>query len=178
MTKTSPAPFKPSWFRKTFGYGLIGIGCFSILVLDRTDIVMNATHSLHEPAFLMVDTPILLTRGSVVASEMPEVLKETFGEFTFVKRIGGLPGDEITLDESGNPCIQEVCFPPFLKDGKPVGALIEAGFIPEGHYALFGTEPDSLDSRYQAIGFVPHEKLVGRGWALPMMPDWREAKSR
>ena len=120
MTKTSPAPFKPSWFRKTFSYGLIGIGCFSILVLDRTDIVMNATHSLHEPAFLMVDTPILLTRGSVVASEMPEVLKET--------------------------------------------ALIEAGFIPEGHYALFGTEPDSLDSRYYPT--LEHQWVHGTLYAM------------
>jgi len=164
---------RPSFLRKFFGFSLIGFGCFSILVLDRTDIVMNATHSLKEPAFLMVDTPILLSRGSVVSSEMPDVLKATYGDFRFVKRIGGMPGDEIVMNASGVPCILEACFPPFLKDGEPVGALIKPGVIPDGHYALFGTEPDSLDSRYAAIGFIAHDELVGRGWPLPMMPDWR-----
>lgn len=175
MKLTLSKPQRPSFLRRAFGYVLITFGCVSILVLDRTDVVMNSTNSLTEPAFLMVDTPILLTRGSVVASEMPEVLKAKFGDFRFVKRIRGMPGDEIFLNDKGEPCIEDDCFPPFLEDGQPVGEVIKPGVIPEDHYALFGTEADSLDSRYLAIGLISKDQLVGRGWPLPMMPDWRNA---
>lgn len=169
----TPAAFRPSLFRRLVGYGLIGFGCACILVLDRTDIVMNATHSLDEPAYLVVDTPIFLAEGALVAAEMPEVLADRFGEHLFVKRLGGLPGDLITLDEAGAPCVNGICYPIATKDGQPIGTPIRAGAIPEGHYALFGTAPESLDSRYMAIGLFSEEELRGRGWPLPFMPDWR-----
>ncbi len=166
---------KVSRARRAFGFGTIcfGVGC--IFVLDQFNIIMNASQSLDEPAFVVFEHPILLRRGAVVAAQMPEILQDRFGEYQFVKRIGGLPGDEITLDPDGSPCVNDQCYPLWIKDGEPVAARIAPGVIPDGHYAVFGTSPDSLDSRYSVIGLISEDRLIGRGWPLPVMADWREA---
>ncbi len=166
---------KVSRARRAFGFGTIcfGVGC--IFVLDQFNIIMNASQSLDEPAFVVFEHPILLRRGAVVAAQMPDVLQDRFGDYQFVKRIGGLPGDEITLDADGSPCVNDACYPLWIKDGQPVAARISPGVIPDGHYAVFGTSPDSLDSRYGVIGLISEDQLIGRGWPLPMIADWREA---
>lgn len=170
--------------RKLLGWLLLTFGCLCIFFLDRTDIVMNASNSLEEPAYLMLEHPVLLSRGTVISAAMPEVLKAKFGDLHYVKRIGGLPGDEITLDAAGTPCIGDHCYPPFLKDGQPIAPVMTAGVIPDDHYAVFGTSADSLDSRYAVIGLIHRDQLLGRGWAMPFMSDWRvseltdEAKGR
>ena len=174
ITARNPAKPKFSLARRAFGYGTLcfGIGC--IFVLDQFNIIMNASKSLDEPAFIVFEHPIWLRRGAVVAAQMPPVLQEKFGEYQYVKRIGGLPGDEITLDADGNPCVANQCYPLWTKDGDPVAPVIATGVIPEGHYALFGTSADSLDSRYGVIGLIAADQLIGRGWPLPMMADFRE----
>lgn len=161
--------------RKAFGYGtlMFGVGC--IFVLDQFDIVMNASRSLEEPAYFMFERPVFLTYGAVVSARMPEVLQSRFGDYQFVKRIGGMPGDAITLDADGNPCVNGHCYPAWSRNGVPISPPITPGIIPEGHYALFGTSEDSLDSRYAVIGLIPEHDLLGRGWPMSFMSDYRVA---
>lgn len=166
---------KISRARKAFGVCTLLFAVACIFVLDQCDIVMNASGSLEEPAFLMYERPVLLSYGVVVSAQMPDVLRSRFGEYQFVKRIGGMPGDEITLNADGSPCVKDQCYPLWIKDGKPIATGIAPGVIPKGHYAVFGTSPDSLDSRYSVIGLIAEDQLLGRGWPLPLMSDWREA---
>ncbi len=165
---------KISRARKVFGACTIFFGISCLFVLSQFDIVMNASRSLDEPAFVVFKHPILLRRGAVVVAEMPDALQDRLGEFAYVKRIGGVPGDEITLAADGNPCVNDICYPLWIKDDGPFAPGVTPGIIPPGHYALFGTAPDSLDSRYSIIGLIPEETLQGRGWPLPIMADWRE----
>lgn len=167
---------KIGWVRKTFGAVLFGFGCCCLLVLDQVDIVMNASESLDEPAFLLIEHPVFLGKHAVVAAKMPDVLQPKFGdENLYVKRIGGIPGDVITLDHLGNPCIADFeCFPLQIKNGKPISSAIPPGVIPADHFAVFGTSEDSLDSRYEAIGLIHKDDLVGRGVAVPWATDWRK----
>jgi hypothetical protein len=161
--------------RKLLSGGLLTFGCLTLFMLDQTDIVMNASHSLDEPAYLMLEHPILLGHGTVVSAQMPDVLQAKFEGLHFVKRIGGLPGEEITRDEDGAPCVVGyACYPGLLENGIPIAPLLKPGIIPEGHYAVFGTSKDSLDSRYAVIGFISKDRLLGRGWPIPFMPDWRK----
>lgn len=161
--------------RKVLSSGLLAFGCLCIFFLDRVDIVMNASTSLEDPAYLMLDHPMFLRRGAVVAADMPEALRARYDGFHYVKVIRGLPGQEITLDEAGNPCIDGFeCFPLLPKDGQPILPAIRPGVIPPDHYAVFGTSPDSLDSRYAAIGLIHKDDLIGRGIAVPWAPDWRK----
>ncbi|WP_299751888.1 S26 family signal peptidase [uncultured Tateyamaria sp.] len=160
--------------RKAFGVGTLFFGISCLFVLNQFDIVLNASRSLEEPAYLMYERPVLLSYGVVVSAQMPDVLHSHFGEYQFVKRIGGMPGDEITLDADGNPCVNDICYPLWVKDDAPIAPVVTAGIIPPDHYAVFGTAPDSLDSRYDIIGLISKDRLIGRGWPLPFMADWRE----
>lgn len=159
--------------RKAVGVIFIMGGIASLLVLDQVDIVVNGTRSLEAKAFVMWERPVLLNEGAVVSAEMPDLLKDKFGEFLFVKRIGGMPGDHVSVRDDGAPCVRDVCYTLAKKDGKPVGSALPEGTIPEGHYALFGDGETSLDSRYAAIGLVSLDDLKGRGWAIPWVADWR-----
>lgn len=157
--------------RKIFGYSLFGFGCCCIFVLDQVDIIMNSSHSLEEPAFAVIEHPVFLYRGAIVAANMPDALRDTFGDYHYVKRIGGMPGDIITYNKDGTPCINDVCYQ--VADNALSLPTIAPGVIPADYYALVGTAPDSLDSRYATIGLIAEDDLVGRGWALPFMSDWR-----
>lgn len=168
-------PPKPaiSLARRAFGLSCIGIGVFCLTMLDQVDIVVNATRSLEAKAFVLFDQPVMLQTGAVVAATMPDVLAEKFGEHLYVKKIGGLPGDTVTVLQDGTPCIRNVCYALARKDGAPLGPSLPEGVIPEGYYALFGDGETSLDSRYAAIGLISADKLRGRGWAIPWYQDWR-----
>ena len=161
--------------RRVFGWCLLVFGGLCIFLLDRVDIVMNASTSLEDPAYLMLEHPVVLTKGAVIAAKMPDPLKAKYDGFHYVKVIRGLPGDEVTLDGAGNPCIEDFeCFPLFRENGEPIAPAIKPGVIPADHFAVFGTSADSLDSRYDAIGLVHKDDLIGRGIALPWVPDWRK----
>ncbi|HQR19515.1 MAG TPA: S26 family signal peptidase [Burkholderiaceae bacterium] len=59
-------------------------------------------------------------------------------------------------------------------DGKPVGVAKAATYrgqpletvrpkvIPKGHFYVLGTDSNSLDSRYEHAGLVPHGEFIGR----------------
>ncbi len=40
------------------------------------------------------------------------------------------------------------------------------GVIPEDHFYMFGTHPDSLDSRYEVVGWVPRDHIIGRAFKV------------
>lgn len=85
----------------------------------------------------------------------------------FTKVVRGLPGDEVTRRERL-----------FLVNGEPVGwakpfstdraplAPGPTGVIPDGHYYVAGSHPDSLDSRYELAGWIRRDALVGRAYVV------------
>jgi conjugal transfer pilin signal peptidase TrbI len=85
----------------------------------------------------------------------------------FLKLVRGLPGDVVTVQDR----VVHV-------NGEPVGfakthahdryplAPISPLVIPDGHYYVQGTSPDSFDSRYSASGLVRAEQVLGV--ALPI----------
>lgn len=157
------------------GLGLFAVmfGCSAMFTLHKADLVLNATDSMIDDAYLVYEWPLVLRRGAVVSSDMPSVLAPKFGDFQFVKVIRGVPGDTIVVDEDGTVCVAGYCADPVLKDGKPWGPAISSGVIPADHYAVFGTSEDSLDSRYDVIGLIPAKTIRGTGFAIPF-PKWED----
>lgn len=127
---------------------------------------VNATPSLAYTVCLIVKGDQEVRRGDLVAFRWHGGGPYAEGVL-FTKIVRGLPGDEVTREDRT-----------FFVNGVPVGwakpfsanraplALGPTGVIPEGHYYVSGTHPDSLDSRYALAGWIPRSALIGRAHVL------------
>lgn len=131
-------------------------------------------------------------RGDVVVFRLP-----SNPSINYIKRVVGLPGDTVEYDEQAKQLTingetmaiewngeyaedpeydmavevlgdreHDVLWNRF-REGR--GGVFQ---VPEGHYLMMGDNRDnSEDSRYEAVGFVPEENLVGR--ASRIWLSWR-----
>jgi conjugal transfer pilin signal peptidase TrbI len=79
------------------------------------------------------------------------------------KQIRGVPGDQVSvIDRQVFVNGMSVGFAkPHTFDGRqldPIGDTI----IPPGHYYVYGTHPNSFDSRYRASGLVAVRQVIGK----------------
>lgn len=137
-------------------------------------IVLNGTTSLRGNAYAMVTWPLILRPGVIVATALPEVLRDRFGDhgLYLTKRIVGVAGDPV--QQTGTTlCIKATCVEGLTKDGQLVTPLWKGDTVPQGMIALFGDSPDSLDSRYAIIGPRPVTDVIAAGIEIPF-PHWTE----
>lgn len=164
--------YRPKW---RLGFALLAVAGLLSFFATSTRIVFNGTHSLPHNGYLMFAWPKLVHRGGYIAASAPETYRDQFEDLVFVKRVIGLPGDEIRHDRGGI-CIEDNCFVPLLVEGTPFAPLTSEGVIPEGQYAAFADAPDSLDSRYDTVGLFTEAQIVAAGWPIPI-PHWKDIKS-
>ena len=124
-------------------------------------VALNLTESLPGTIFL-VEKGVMPHRGELVAFRWEANWPYPYG-CTFVKKLVGLPGSVVSAQGRE-----------FFVDGAPVGRAKELarsgealeigprGEIPDGHYYVAGSHPDSLDSRYQLTGWVGRKQIVGK----------------
>ncbi|HBG00753.1 MAG TPA: signal peptidase I [Firmicutes bacterium] len=107
------------------------------------------------------------SRGEIIVFKNPSDTNEQF-----VKRVIGLPGDEVAI-------VQGVVY----INGQPVGedytlAPARIGFtsqiVPEDTYFVLGdNRNNSEDSRFNRVGFLPRDLIIGRAiwryWPLNQM---------
>ncbi|MDQ3932736.1 MAG: signal peptidase I [Actinomycetota bacterium] len=82
----------------------------------------------------------------------------------YVKRVVGLPGDRIVIDESGKVYVNNVALDePYVaaEDPRPYGPVI----VPAGRLFFLGdNRPNSSDSRFENLGFVQRDHVVGKAF--------------
>lgn len=131
-------------------------------------------------------------RGDVVVFRLP-----SNPSVNYVKRVVGLPGDVVVYDPGskrltidGEPVPVEMVGPYDEEPGTVLGReqlgehdhriLLTRGAesrggtyeVPAGHYFMMGDHRDnSRDGRYEEVGFVPEDNLVGRATGVWM--NWR-----
>ena len=161
---------KPLWGYA--GKAIFWLLCATVVALAIIicffDVVWNETSSIDRNGFLVskwIKTP---WRGAYVAFDIPPELDEIcpFCE-VMVKRVIGLPGDEISyfpnaIEVGGqrfelSPEAQEFGLSP-----ASIGAV-----VPPGHVLAFGDTPGSIDSRYSSVGAVPL-KDAALGFSAPL----------
>lgn len=136
--------------------------------------------SLHHAQRLLVEkisyrfsTP---KRGEVVVFRYPSDQSRKF-----IKRIIGLPGDEVSI-KNGFLYLNGVRLNENYINGPTYGTYSAPTFgpvlVPEGHFFVLGdNRRNSDDSRYPDVGFVPKKNLVGKAlfvyWPLTQIGSVR-----
>lgn len=104
-------------------------------------------------------------RGDVIVIQTPELPNEDY----IIKRLIALPGDTIGVRDgyvllNGERLDETAYLPPERRT--TAGDYLQEGdvlTVPQGFYAILGdNRPQSLDSRYSALGFVPKSNLIGK----------------
>ncbi|MGI6038463.1 MAG: signal peptidase I [Limnochordia bacterium] len=106
-------------------------------------------------------------RGEVVVFRYPADPSRRF-----IKRIIGLPGDEILIRDqqvylNGVPLVEDYI------QGPTFGRFGPVVVPPNAYFVLGDNRNNSDDSRFPDVGFVPRENIVGRGlfvyWPVTQM---------
>ena len=149
---------------------LVGMALFAALWLFAASRVhVNASWSDGAWGYLalpLLDEPEL---GDAVLFDPPEGIGASV---PYLKTVRGLPGAHVQVWADGAVSVDGLVLgiaKPEARDGRPLEATAP-GTVPGGHYFLHGGHPDSHDSRYAEIGFVPRERIRARAVALPDVP--------
>jgi signal peptidase I len=94
------------------------------------------------------------------------------GEQDFIKRVIGLPGDTLEVNQGQVLINGEPLDEPYLV--RPGHDTYEPHTIPEDSVFVMGdNRPNSSDSR-STLGFIPYEKIVGKAFVLLWPPSRME----
>lgn len=141
-----------------FVAAIIGIRMLRALH-DRYIFTTNQTESLEHWAFI-VDRKAPVARGDFVYFAPPA--NPYYRDIGFVKIVAGVPGDVVRREN-------HIFFVNHRRIGaaKPrsrAGEPLEpgpTGVIPSDHYFVFTPHRDSYDSRYQDIGWIGRDRIIG-----------------
>lgn len=93
---------------------------------------------------------------------------DSFGNSTyFIKRIIGMPGETVRIDLEGNIYInEELLVESYGREViKNPGVAYEGVTLADDEYFVMGdNRNDSMDSRYEDVGNIKRDQLVGKAW--------------
>ena len=123
---------------------------------------INGTASLPGVLYLVVKNEMPDTRGDLIAFYPPPNRYYPSGMF-FIKKVMGLPGDQVsrigrTYYINGS---RVAIAKPYSRSGNTL-QLGPTGRIPKGKYFVWTPHPDSYDSRYEDIGWISQDRVIGR----------------
>lgn len=135
--------------------GILLLAMFAMPVFRITGNTMNPT----------------LDEGNIVLSIRTGNLKEgdlaaiRYSDKILVRRVIGLPGDRIEMDESGTVRVNgEVLAEDYVSNPEAGQTDLTYPFVvPEGQYFMMGDNRSvSIDSRNSAIGCIPEDMIAGK----------------
>ena len=137
----------------------------AVLFQSRFALGLNATTSLPHTLYL-IHKGAPAARGHYVAFRWHGGGPYPAG-LTFVKILAGMPGDTVSeIDREYFVNGTAAGTAKLLSNAGTPLAAGPTGVIPPGQYYVMARHPDSLDSRYRLSGWIPHESLIGRAYAL------------
>ncbi len=143
-------------------YALIIVAAVSALIATIAMPVFQISGKSMEPT---------LTENQIVVSiktkklEQGEIIAFYHGNKILVKRVIGVPGNWIKIDDKGNVYVNDVLLDePYVKNKSLGDTDIEYPYqVPEETYFVLGDERSlSTDSRTTEVGCIKHEDVIGR----------------
>ncbi|MBQ7007225.1 MAG: signal peptidase I [Oscillospiraceae bacterium] len=147
---------------RTTMYSLIVVAAVAVLIATLALPVLQISGSSMEPTLHDEEIVILLKTKNL---EREEFCCFTYQNKLLIKRIIGLPGDKINIDENGNVYVNdELLDEPYITD-KALGEcdITFPCYVTDNHYFVLGDHRStSIDSRSSVIGLVSEEYIIGK----------------
>lgn len=147
---------------KSTVYTLIVVAAIAALIATLVLPVLQIAGSSMEPTLNNEDLVLLVKTGELKRGQLCAFY---FSNKILIKRVIGLPGDYIQIDNDGTVYVNgEALYEPYLSE-KALGECdIEFPYrVPEQQYFLLGDQrKTSIDSRSTTIGCVARDQILGR----------------
>lgn len=147
---------------KSTMYALIVVAAIAVLIATLALPVLQISGSSMEPTLNDEEIVVLLKTTNLKRGEL---CCFSYQNKLLIKRVIGLPGDKINMDENGNVYLNdERLTEPYVTDMAWGECDISFPcYVTENHYFVLGDHRStSIDSRSSVIGLVSEEFIVGR----------------
>ncbi len=143
-------------------YSLVVVAAVAVLIATLALPVLQISGSSMEPTLNDEEIVILLKTTNL---KREELCCFSYQNKLLIKRIIGLPGDKINVDENGNIYVNdEILNEPYVTD-KALGEcdVTFPCYVTDNHYFVLGDHRStSIDSRSSVIGLVSEDYIVGK----------------
>jgi len=155
--------YKNRYFRilKSTIYSLIVVAAIAVLIATLVLPVLQISGTSMEPTLKNGEIVVLVKNSKL---ENGDLCGFAYSNKILIKRVIGVSGDVIVIDEKGDVIVNGVTLvEPYITE-KGLGECdIEFPFtVPDGTYFVMGDHREtSIDSRNTIIGCITEERLVG-----------------
>lgn len=143
-------------------YSLIVVAAVAVLIATLALPVLQISGSSMEPTLNDEEIVVLLKTTNLKKGEL---CCFSYQNKLLIKRVVGLPGDKINIDENGNVFVNdELIDEPYVTD-KALGEcdIVFPCYVSDNHYFVLGDHRStSIDSRSSVIGLVSEDYIVGK----------------
>ncbi|MBE6714002.1 MAG: signal peptidase I [Ruminococcaceae bacterium] len=143
-------------------YALVIVAAVAVLIATLILPVLQISGTSMEPTLSNGDIVVLVKTSKL---DRGDLCGFSYSNKILIKRVIGLPGDSIVIDENGTVFVNgKELSEPYISE-KGLGECdIEFPFtVPENEYFLMGDHRlTSIDSRSTVIGCVEREQIVGK----------------
>lgn len=137
--------------------------CITMFNFPKVGVVMDKTGSLPYKFYISYSGQFHLKKGDIVLLRNPNI------SVPLIKKIAGFAGERVELNENNEISVGKLRIGKVLTrtllDGTQIRPLQEKT-IPEGFVFVFGTHPESFDSRYNEFGLIPQENIRQLLWPV------------
>ena len=147
---------------KSTASSLVVVAAVAVLIATLVFPVLQIKGSSMEPTFFDEEIVVLIKSSNLKRGQL---CCFSYQNKLLIKRIVGVPGDQINIDEAGFVYVNgEKLEEPYVTD-RALGEC-DVTFpvnVTDNHYFILGDHRStSIDSRSSVVGLVNHEQVVGR----------------
>lgn len=143
-------------------YSLIVVAAVAVLIATLALPVLQISGSSMEPTLNDEEIVVLLKTENLRRGEL---CCFSYQNKLLIKRVVGLPGEKISIDENGNVYVNDSLLQePYVTD-KALGEcdITFPCYVTDNHYFVLGDHRStSIDSRSSVIGLVSEDYIVGK----------------